>query len=121
MSRKGQLLLGREDTDFLSFASFSDGIARQNERRLREIHLPRQSLHLAIIQSSSVGEHSQRITRKRGLREYIKLHEFVTAVRHEKTCVPKCKRDIDLSRGEFVEQRRAARSCKGYFQVLIVR
>jgi hypothetical protein len=42
-------------------------------------------LHLAIIQSSSVREDSQRITRERRLREYVSLNEFVSAARHKKT------------------------------------
>jgi hypothetical protein len=42
-------------------------------------------LHLAIIQSSSVREDSQRITRERRLREYVNLNEFVGAVWHKKT------------------------------------
>src|SRR5207248_9463150 len=98
MSRKWQLLLDREDADFLSFPSFRGGVARQNERRLRKIHLPRQGLHLAVTQSSRVGENRQRITRQRGLREYVKLNEFVTAVRHEKTCIPKHARGTLICR-----------------------
>jgi hypothetical protein len=43
-------------------------------------------LHLAVIQSARVGEHSQRISRERYLREDIKLNEFVSAARHKKTC-----------------------------------
>ena len=77
MTSERQFLLDREYADFFSFASFSGGVARQNESRFRKIHLPRQSLHLAVIQSASVLENRQRITGERRLREYIKLNEFV--------------------------------------------
>src|SRR4029077_12238070 len=83
MPGKRQFLLDREDADLLSFPGFSRGIARENESRFRKIHLPRQGLHLAVIQSSTIGEDSQRITGERRLREYIKLNEFVSARRHE--------------------------------------
>src|SRR5438876_2756369 len=83
MPGKRQFLLDRKDTDFLSFASFSGIVTRQNESRLRKIHLARQGLHLAVIQSSTIGEDSQRITCERRLREYIKLNEFVGVRRHE--------------------------------------
>jgi hypothetical protein len=42
-------------------------------------------LHLGVIQSASVRKDRQRITRERRLREYIKLNEFVSSVRHKKT------------------------------------
>ena len=83
MPGKWQFRLDRKDTDFLSFPSFSGGIARENESRFRKIHLARQGLHLGVIQSASVRKDRQRITRERRLREYIKLNEFVSARRHE--------------------------------------
>ena len=83
MPGKRQFRLDRKDTDFLSFPSFSRGIARENESRFRKIHLARQGLHLGVSQSRQRREDRQRITRKRRLREYIKLNEFVTAARHD--------------------------------------
>src|SRR4029077_16806173 len=83
MSGKRQFLLDREDADFLSFPGFSRGIARENESRFRKIHLARQGLHLGVSQLASVRKDRQWITRKRRLREYIKLNEFVSARRHE--------------------------------------
>ena len=83
MPGKRQFLLDSKDADFLSFPSFSGGIARENESRFRKIHLARQGLHLGVSQPASVRKNRQRITRKRCLREYIKLNEFVSARRHE--------------------------------------
>src|SRR4051812_13894260 len=83
MPGKRQFLLDREDAHFLSFSSFSGGITRENECRFRKIHFPRQRLHLRVIQFASVRKNRQRITGERGLREYIKLNEFVSARRHE--------------------------------------
>jgi len=53
-------------------------------------------LHLNIVQCPTVGKDRQRITRKRRLREYIYLNEFVSARRH--------KSDLDCveSRVSFV-------------------
>jgi hypothetical protein len=82
MSRKRQFCFDCKDTDFLSFLSFSGGIARQNESRFRKIHLPRQSLHFAVIQSSSVSEDRERITGEWRLRKNIELNKFVRAVPH---------------------------------------
>jgi hypothetical protein len=84
MPGKWQFRLDREDADLLSFRSFSGIVTRQNESRFRKIHLPRQGLHLAVIQSSAVREDRQRITRKRRLRKYIELNELVSSVRHKK-------------------------------------
>src|SRR5437588_3081259 len=41
MSGKGQLLLDREDADFLSVSHFGGTFARKNESRFRKIHLAR--------------------------------------------------------------------------------
>ena len=83
MAGKRQFLFDCKDADFLSFPSFGGGVARENESRFRKIHLARQGLHLGVIQSASIGKDRQRITRKRRLREYIKLSEFVSLRRHE--------------------------------------
>ena len=82
MSGKRQFRFDRKDTDFLSFPSFNGCIARQNESRFRKIHLTRQRLHLAVIQSSRIGKDRQRITREWLLRENIQLNKFICAVRH---------------------------------------
>src|SRR5437899_12351599 len=112
MSRKRQLLLDREDADLLSFLSFSRGVARQNESRFRKIHLPRQSLHFAVIQSSNVSEDRQRITGEWRLRENIELNEFVRAAPHNRlvhvypnTCnrtLVSCWRNSADSAGVFI-------------------
>src|SRR5437868_5079629 len=112
MPGKWQLLLGREDADFFSFRSFSRGIARQNESRFRKIHLPRQGLHFAVIQSSSVSEDRQRITGEWRLRENIELNEFVRAAPHNRlvhvypnTCnrtLVSCRRNNADSAGVFI-------------------
>ena len=83
MSGKRQFFRDSEDADFLPFPSFSGGIARQDESRLRKIHLSRDSLHLTIIQPARVSENGERITHQRRLREYVKLNEFVSAARHK--------------------------------------
>src|SRR5262249_3283761 len=82
MPGKWQLLLDREDADLLSFLSFGRSIPRQNESRFRKIHLPRQGLHFAVIQSSSVSEDRERITGEWRLRENIELNKFVSAAPH---------------------------------------
>ena len=83
MPGERQLFRNREDADFLSFPSFGGGIARQDESRLRKIHLPRDSLHFPIIQAVRVGENGERIPRERRLGEDVKLDEFVGAARHK--------------------------------------
>src|SRR5215467_15951444 len=83
MTSERQFLLDREDSDFLSLPCFSGGVARENESRFRKIHFTRQSLHLGIIQSASIGEDRQRITCQRRLSEYINLSEFVGSARHK--------------------------------------
>src|SRR5206468_2436837 len=85
MAGKRQLLLYCENTNFLSFANFGGVIARQNVSGFRKVHLPSQTLHLAIVQAASIGEHGKRITCEWCLREYIKLNEVVSAVLHKKT------------------------------------
>src|SRR5215469_10474519 len=102
MPCKRQFGLDRKDSDFLSFPSFSGSIARRNESRFRKIHLPRQRLHLGVIQSASIGKNRQRITRERRLREYINLGEFVSAARHKETC-PRVLEDMQ----ENINSRRA--------------
>src|SRR6266436_3571582 len=84
MSRKRQFCFDRKDADFLSFPSFSGGIARENESGFRKIHLARQSLHLGVIQSSSVSEDRERITGEWRLRKNIELNKFVRAVPHNR-------------------------------------
>src|SRR5260370_32935237 len=83
MSGKRQLFSDREDADFLSFPGFNGGIARKNESCFRKIHLPRQSLHFAIIQTARVSENGERITRQRRRREDVDLNEFISTVRHK--------------------------------------
>src|ERR1043166_9361697 len=83
MPSKRQFCFDCKDADFLSFSSFSGGVARQNESRFRKIHLERQGMHLGVMQSASVRKDRQWIPRERRLREYIKLNEFVGVRRHE--------------------------------------
>src|SRR5205823_11733006 len=82
MPRKAQFLLHCEDANFFAFPTLSSGITRQNESRFGKIHLTRQRLHLAVIQSSRIGKDRQRITREWLLRENIELNKFICAVRH---------------------------------------
>src|SRR4030095_658384 len=92
MPRKRQFGLNREDSDFLSFPTFSGSIARENESGLRQIHLARQRLHLGVIQSASIGKNRQRIARERRLRENINLSEFVSPARHRTSSI--CARNV---------------------------
>src|SRR5438046_2301446 len=87
MSGKRQLFRDREDADFLSSPSFGGGIARQDESCFGKIHLTRERLHLAIIQTARVGKNGERITRQRRLREDVKLDEFVSALRHKNSSI----------------------------------
>ena len=78
------------------------GSREKNESRLRKVHLPRQGLHLAITQSSSVREDSQRITRERRLREDVKLDKFIVTARHKESlsiCAQERARRTLISRG----------------------
>src|ERR671919_858918 len=84
MPGKRQFCFDGKDADLFSFPSFSSSIARQNKSRFRKIHLARQSLHLGVTQSASIGKDRQRITRERGLGEHINLHEVVSAMRHKR-------------------------------------
>jgi hypothetical protein len=81
MPCKRQFGLDREDSDFLSFPSFSGSITRENKSGFRQIHLPRQGLHLGVIQSASIGKNRQWIARERRMRENINLSEFVSSAR----------------------------------------
>src|SRR5207245_10892153 len=65
------------------FLSFNGGITRQDEGRLRKIHLTRESLHFSIIQTARVRENSERIAREWCLRENVNLDELVSAIRHK--------------------------------------
>src|SRR5262245_3947313 len=87
MSGKRQFGLDRKDSDFFSFPSFSGSIARENKSGLRKIHLARQRLHLGITQSTTIRKNRQRIAFEWCLREYIKLNEFVSAIRHRTSSI----------------------------------
>src|SRR5262249_4856809 len=87
MTSERQFLLDSEYANFLSFPGFSRGIARKNESGLRKIHLTGQCLHLRVIQSASIMEDCQRISRERRLSEHINLSEFVSPARHKTSSV----------------------------------
>src|SRR5439155_21948573 len=79
VSGKRQLLLHCKYADSLPLLYFNLRLARQDECRLRKIHLARESLYFTIIQAARVGKNGERIAGKRRPRKYVKLHEFVTA------------------------------------------
>src|SRR4051812_19237561 len=79
MSGKRQLFCYCKYADPLLLLCFNLWLTRQDEGCFREIHLPREGLHLLIAQTSRIGENRQRISRQGFPRENIKLHEFVTA------------------------------------------
>src|SRR5438874_8557278 len=81
MPGKRQLFRDGEDADCLPLLSFSGGIAWQNERCLRKIHLTRERLHFVIIEAARLGENGERISRQGGLGEKVQLDEFIRVVR----------------------------------------
>src|SRR5215469_4589024 len=79
MPGKRQFLVDGKDADSLTLPGFNVRRARQDESRLRKIHLASERLHLLIAKTGSIGKNSERITSERGSRKNIELHEFVSA------------------------------------------
>ena len=55
------------------------GVARQNERGLRKIHLARDRLHLLIAEAARIGKHRQGVALEWLRSKYIQLHEWEVA------------------------------------------
>jgi hypothetical protein len=77
MSGKWKFFFDSENADTFSFASFNTWFARQNKRRLGEIHFTGHRLHLFVGQTTCVGENGQRIASERRSGKNIKLNEIV--------------------------------------------
>src|SRR5205814_7606022 len=73
MAGKRQLLLHRENAHAHSTFPLGGRIARKNESRLRQIHLLRQRLHLAVAESPRIRKYRERVAFQGRRREYIPL------------------------------------------------
>src|SRR5437763_1155728 len=73
MTSERQFLLHGEDADANTLLAFGGSIARQDESRLGEIHLPGKRLHLRIGQSATVRKYRQRVALERTRSEHVPL------------------------------------------------
>src|SRR5579864_3515137 len=73
MAREGQLFLHRENSHPHSAFPLGGCIAWKNEGRLREVHLFRDRLHLAVTQSPRIGKNRQGIALQSLRGKYIPL------------------------------------------------
>src|SRR5258706_10817771 len=78
MTGEWQFLLYREDAYTNALLALRGGVAGQNERGFREVHLFGERLHLGVGESSAVGEYGQRITLERTRREHVPLRHCQT-------------------------------------------
>ena len=72
---KWQFFVDGEDAHLDAFALFDGLVARQNERRLAEVGLARQLLHLVVAKTARIGEHRQLIAFQRPGGEHIELNK----------------------------------------------
>src|SRR5579863_1363625 len=75
MTGERQLFLYREDSHPHPAFAFDRRFTRQDERRLRKIHLPRQRLHFLVAQAPAISKDRDRITLKTPRGEHVQLHE----------------------------------------------
>jgi hypothetical protein len=79
MTGERQFFLNRKDADSDSAFPFGDRVTRQDEGSFGKIHLARQSLHLLVAESASVGKNRQSVALERARRKNVELHERKTA------------------------------------------
>ena len=83
-------------------------VGRQDERRLRQVELHRQRLHLLVGQPARVGKHRERIAAEAPVGEHIDGDELISRHDGPRCCVHSSSSSTSMRRGSSARQSRSS-------------